>query len=189
MTEAHPVVERYLAKLGEGLGGLAPDDRAETVREIRHHIDDAVGAGRPLDAVLEGLGAAEALARAYTIESLLHPTHDRRSSRLERLLKITALVVVGSVPTIVIVAVLGAVGISFVVSGVVVFVVGLLEAAHIHLPGVQMSDVPPVVAIVGGPIMSVLGAVALVGLAAYIRVLSRVIRAVLPKQTARERPR
>ena len=92
MTEAHPLVERYLAKLAEGLGALTPPDRAEIVQEIRHHVDDAVAAGRPLDAVLESLGSAETLARAYAVESLLHPRPNERPNRIGRFFKIAGLV-------------------------------------------------------------------------------------------------
>lgn len=181
MREAHPVVDRYLAKLAEGLSSLAPEDRQEIVQEIRHHITDAVAAGKPLDAVLESLGSAEGLARAYAVESLLHPRQSRRIPALERAFKILGLVALGGIPTIVIVAVLGSIGISFVVSGVAVFIVGLLEATHVHLPGVSM-EVPPIFAIVGGPVLFVLGITAIVGLVAYVRFVFRTIRRVLPKR-------
>ena len=181
MNEGHPVVDRYLARLAEGLNSLAPDDRQEIVQEIRHHITDAVAAGKPLDAVLESLGSAEALARAYAVDSLLHPKQTRRMPAFERVFKILGLIALGGIPTIVILAVLGSIGISFVASGVAVFIVGLLEATHVHLPGVRM-EVPPIFAIVGGPVLFVLGITAIVGLVAYIRFVFRTIRRVLPRR-------
>jgi uncharacterized membrane protein len=174
-------VDRYLARLADGLSSLPPDDRREIVQEIRHHIADAVAAGKPLDAVLEALGSAETLARAYAVDSLLHPKQPQRVPALERFFKIIGLIAIGGIPTIVIMAVLGSIGISFVASGVAVFIVGLLEATHIHLPGVSM-DVPPIFAIVGGPVLFVLGIVAVIGLVAYTRFLFRTIRRVLPRR-------
>jgi uncharacterized membrane protein len=174
-------VDRYLARLAEGLGSLTPEDRQEIVQEIRHHITDAVAAGKSLDAVLESLGSAEALARAYAVDSLLHPKQKRRMPALERAFKILGLIAIGGIPSIVIVAVLGSIGISFVASGVAVFVVGLLEATHVHLPGISMQ-VPPIFAIVGGPVMFVLGITAVAGLVAYVRFIFRTIRRVLPKR-------
>lgn len=183
MTDPHPVVERYLSRLTAGLGEMAPAERKDIASEIKNHVAEALAAGTSLDAVLEALGPAEDLARAYRVEALVNPPPAARgTSRLERFLKITGLVVIGSIPTIVIVAVLGAIGASFIFAGVAVFVAGVLAAANGLPPWVSM-DVPPVIAILLGPCMVVTGVVAVAGLVYYIKLLARAVRAVLPKAT------
>jgi hypothetical protein len=89
-------------------------------------------------------------------------------------------VAVGSITTLFVVVMLGSVAISFVASGVVVFVIGVLEAANVHLPGVQTSGVPPIAIIWMGPAMFAIGVAAGMGLLAYVRFLTRAVRAVLP---------
>ncbi len=181
MTDPHPVVERYLSRLSDGLTEMASAERREIAGEIKNHIAEAMAAGTALDVVLEALGPAEDLARAYRVEALVNPRPAARGmSRLERFLKVTGLVVIGSVPTIVIVAVLGAVGVSFIFAGVAVFVAGVLATVNGLPPWVSM-DVPPVVAILLGPCMVVTGVVAVAGLVYYIKLLARAVRAVLPK--------
>jgi hypothetical protein len=67
-------VELYLARLESALGGVAPPERSEIVREIRAHILDSVsGATDPqgaTDRVLRLLGTPEDLANRYAAESL-----------------------------------------------------------------------------------------------------------------------
>ena len=73
---------------------------------------------------------------------------------------------------------LGSVGITFVASGVLVFVVGLLEMFRIHLPWVQTGRLPPVFFVVVGPVIAVIGLFALVGLRYYVRFVVRAVRSV-----------
>ena len=182
MTAQHPVVERYLARFTESLADLSPTDRTEVVEEIRSHLAEAVAAGRPLDAALSALGSAEDLARAYQVEVLVNPRHaTRQVSGLDRLLRIAALVIVGSIPTIAIVATLGAIGGSFILAGFAVFVAGVLGVSGSLPPWVSM-DVHPAVAVLLGPCMVVTGIVAVAGLVFYIKFLARAVRAVLPKR-------
>jgi uncharacterized membrane protein len=180
MTERHPVVERYLAHLEGAIGGLEPADRGEVLQEIRNHIAEAAVAGKPIDVILGSLGPADALGRAYAIELLLHPPKDRPRPASERWLRIVGLMVVLSIPTLVAVTVLGAVGITFVASGALVFVVGLLEMFRIQLPWVQTGRLPPVFFVVVGPVIAAVGGFALVGLRLYVRFVVRAVRAVRP---------
>ncbi len=180
MTEPHPVVERYLARFTEALTDLAPADRTEVVQEIRSHLAEAAAAGRSLDSALEALGSADELARAYQVELLVNPrTSARTLSPLDRFLRIAGLVAVGSIPTIVIVAVLGALGGSFIFAGFAVFSAGVMGVAGALPPWVRM-DVHPAVAVLLGPCMVVTGIVAVYGLVRYIKFLARTVRAVLP---------
>lgn len=71
MTETNPVVRRYLDQLELGLRTLPDAERTEIVREINSHIAEAVNSGRSLAEVLERLGPADRLARAFMAESIL----------------------------------------------------------------------------------------------------------------------
>jgi uncharacterized membrane protein len=180
MSAPHPLVERYLTHLSSNLGRMAAVDREEVVQEIRAHIADATRAGKPLDVVLEALGPADVLARAYNVELLLHPREPVKAApRAERYLAITALVAIGSIPTLVITVVLGAIGVSFTLAGVAVFVAGLMGVAG-TLPWWISMDVPPVFAVAGGPIMASVGVLAIMGLVFYLRLVARTVRKVIP---------
>lgn len=175
MTSQHPVVERYLSHLETAIGGLEPADRRDVLQEIRNHIAEATAAGKPLDVVIQSLGPADALGRAYAVELLLHPQHGRPRHAAQRWFKLTGLLVVLSIPTLVAVTTLGSVGISFVASGLFTFVVGLLEAADVF-PWPDLTRVPPAVAIFLGPAMVIVGVAALLALRFYVRFVVRAVR-------------
>jgi uncharacterized membrane protein len=180
VTEPNPVVARYIDRLEAGLSKLSPAERQSVVRDIESHVAEAMAAGKPLDRIIESLGPAEELARAYSVELVLHPREESpKTSRASRFLKLAGLVAIGSIPTLIIVAVLGSVGISFTLSGVAVFAAGLLGLNDL-LPDLVRMDVPPIFAVALGPIMSAVGFVCLVGLIFYVRFVARTIRRVLP---------
>ena len=182
MTDAHPLVERYLAKLDSGLQGLPALERAEVVGEIRNHIAEATAAGQPIDAVLTSLGAAEDLARGYAVELLLNrpAAASPGMTRLRRFFMLTGLIAIGSVPTFVVVVVLGSIGLTFIASGLVVFCAGILASTG-WLPNNVTVDVAPWIAVLVGPAMSLLGVAALAGLVAYVRFTARLVRRVVPR--------
>ena len=188
MKQQHPVIERYMTHLETAIGGLDPADRREVLQEIRNHIAEATAAGKSLDVVLESLGPADALGRAYAVELLLHPQNDRPRHAAERWFRLVGLVVVLSIPTLVAVSTLASVGISFVAGGLFAFVIGVLEAIGVF-PWPDLSDVPPVVAIFLGPAMVLVGAVALVALKFYLRFVVRAGRTALAPVRAVNRPR
>jgi len=189
MTDTHPLVERYLAKLDSGLHGLPAPERAEVVGEIRNHIAEATSAGQPIDAVLTSLGSAEDLARGYAVELLLNrpAAANPGMTRLRRFFMLMGLIAIGSLPTFVIVVVLGTIGITFLASGFVVFFAGILASTG-WLPINVSMDAPPWVAVLVGPAMSLLGVAALAGLVAYVRFTARVIRKVVPRFRSSEVP-
>ena len=186
MRPQHPVIERYIAHLETAIGGLDPADRREVLQEIRNHIAEATAAGKSLDVVLESLGPADALGRAYAIELLLHPQNDRRRHAAQRWFSMVGLIVVLSIPTLVAVTTLGSIGITFVASGLFAFVAGALEGTGL-LPWIDVSDVPPVVAIFLGPAMVIVGSIALVALRFYVRFVVRAVRTALPSVRSAER--
>lgn len=182
MTETHPLIERYLTKLSDGLRDLPASERAEVVSEIRNHIAESLANGKPIDAVLSSLGSAEDLARGYAVELLLNRPQapDAEQSRFRRFLALAGLVAIGSIPTLVVVTVLGAVGVAFFAAGGAVFVAGLV-AAFGALPEYVTLDVPPWVAVFAGPLLAAVGVLSLAALVWYVKLTARLVRRVLPR--------
>src|SRR5262249_29683439 len=150
--------------------------------EIRNHIAEAMSAGQPIDSVLTSLGSADDLARGYAAELLLNrPTAvSPGMTRLGRFLALTGLIAIGSIPTFVVIVVLGSIGVSCIAAGLAVFVAGIAASAD-WLPAYITLDAPPWVAVLVGPIMGILGGAALVGLVAYVRFAARLVRKVVPR--------
>lgn len=181
MTQENPIVTLYLTNLDAGLAGLNEADRAEVVRDIRSHISEAMAAGESLDLVLGSLGASDALARAYSVELLLKKPGAFKV-RNNRTLRLAGLIILGSVPTLVAVIVLGVVGVVFSLTGVVLFVAGQAAVAG-SLPWWVSMDADPRLAILLGPVMSLLGVICLFGLWLYMRLAAKVVTRVLPPKT------
>lgn len=185
MTQEHPIVERYLARLRDGLKSMTPADQEEVLRDIRSHIAEATASGTTLESVLNSLGPAEALARAYAVELVLNPAPGRPPvSSFQRFVTLTGILALSSIPTLIIVVTLGAIGVAFVTSGFAVSAAGIVDALGISLPFVDgpASDVHPAVAIAIGPILFVLGLFAMLGLWKYLRWLARSISDALPRK-------
>ena len=179
----HPLVERYVTRLETELRSLACPESQDIVDEIRNHIAEASAVGRPLDVILEALGPADILARAYAVELALNP-RDRRVRAFTKFIQLAGLVAVTSLGALIVVGGLGLVGIGFSVSGLVMFVIGGLESADIHLPGVQMNGISPVWAIAFGPVVIFVGLATLAVVRAYIRFTVGTWRRVLPRGRA-----
>jgi uncharacterized membrane protein len=181
MTVTHPLVDRYLAAFDAALKDLAPAERAEVVAEIRQHITDATAAGKPIDEVLQSLGAVEALARAYQLELLVKPgTAASSQPRSDRWLKILGLIAVGSLPTFVIVVTLGTLGLSLSLSGLAVIMAGAADSVG-ALPSWVSNDVEPWLAIVLGVVITLVGVLCSIGTVAYVKFVVRLVRRILPQ--------
>ena len=172
--DSNPVIERYVARLQAAIADLAPGDREEIVLEIRNHLTEAAAAGRPLDAVIESLGSAEALARSYAAELLVNP-RVRRSRGVEWAF-CAAKVVAGSVVSLIIVAWLVSM-IGLGVSGVAMAIIGVLEMANIHLPGINLQGDPSLsTVVIVGIVLTVVGILGYVLLRGYLRAAARAWR-------------
>ena len=183
MTGEHPLVERYLSRLQEGLKSMPPADREEVVRDIRSHIAEAVAAGSTLDSVLTTLGPADVLARAYTVELLLHPPPGRPPmSGSQRFFALAGILALTSIPTLVVTVTLGSMGVAFVASGLAVFLAGVVDAMGISLPFMDgpASDVHPALAIAAGPALFAIGLLALWALYKYLKWFGRTISRAIP---------
>ena len=178
MSATHPVARRYLDELERGLGALQPDERREIVREIDDHIADAVAAGRPMEDVLQVLGPAQTLARAYSVETLLNPRE--KTPAADRWLRLIGLLAVASLPSFILIVVLGSLGLSFTVAGAAIFGAGVLTMAGVT----GIMDAPPFVGVLGGPPLAFLGIACLGALYYYLRFLIRLSRATLARTRA-----
>jgi uncharacterized membrane protein len=177
MTPENPIITRYLANLDANLKGLNDTDRTEAVRDIRSHISEATAQGAPLDRVLESLGSPPVLARAYSVELLMKKPSGQ--SPPNRALRLAGLIILGSVPTFVIVVVLGVVGVVFSITGVALFAAGQAALAD-NLPWWITMDADPRLATIIGPFMSVIGLMCLFGLGLYLKLAAKVVTRVLP---------
>jgi uncharacterized membrane protein len=176
VTSDNPIVARYLDELREGLTGVSETERSEMVGEIENHIAEAAGAGKNLADVLQTLGPAAELARAYRVELLLNPrTH--RWNPLTRWFALVGVAATASLPSLVVVPALAAVGFACTVAGVVVFFAALLSP--FLPPGWLGSDFRPGLSLVLGLPVAALGVVSLALLWLYVRFLIRAARAVL----------
>lgn len=184
MTTDHPLVHRYVSAFEEALTAAAPVDRADIVAEIRQHIADAQAAGRPLDDVLHALGPVDALARAYALELAISPRSAPRAPRGGRWLRILGLVALVSLPSFIVLTVLGTIGVSFTLSGLAVLIAGLADASG-TLPAWIRNDIGPAAAIATGVGLMVAGLLSGWGALAYARVLTRLVRRVLPPRPGR----
>ena len=101
-------------------------------------------------------------------------TTETTASHLTRPLALVGLLAIGGLPTFVITIVLVSVGVSFIASGLGVFVAGIMAAA-----GVLQMDEDPIKAILVGPPLVLVGAVALAGLVGYFWLAVKVTRKVL----------
>ena len=181
MMQDHPVAARYLSRLNTSLSDIDVSERAGILEEMRNHIAEAHASGKSIEDVIESLGPADLLARAYAVELLMNP-RDKRGRNLKKWIKAAAIVAASSVATFLVFVALGSIGIALTASGAGIFVIGALEASGIHLPGVQLNGLPPVAVMLIAPLLLVAGAAALFALRGYVRFLARTLRKFLPRE-------
>lgn len=168
MTLEHPVVHRYLEALRRGLDGLPAEERDEIVAEIREHVAQGLASGRDVDDVIASLGPADRLARAYALEAALNPRQGPK-----RWLLALAVLAAAGVPSLFLVPMLLALGLSLVFAGVVVWLAGIIKP---FAPPDLVVEMDPLIAVTIGPAIALAGVGALVVLWMYARFLIRVVR-------------
>jgi uncharacterized membrane protein len=172
------IVDRYLTALDAALADLAPNERQEVVAEIRQHIVDATAAGQPIDVVLAKLGPVDALARAYQLELLVTPRPGAPARPAsDRWLRIIGVLALGSLPTFIIVVVLGTIGIAFTLSGLAVILAGAADQVG-ALPTWVNNELEPWFAIVVGAVLTIAGLLSSWGTIVYLRFVARVVKRV-----------
>jgi uncharacterized membrane protein len=180
MSQTHPVVDRYLAQLSEHLSTLSVSDRQEILHDIRSHLAEATAGGRSLESTLETLGPADALARAYSVELMLNP-RGPMSSRAAYRLKVAGVIAAGSLPTLFVVILLGGVGGTLVLAGLVAAVAGVVDLFGDLPSWVQTSGMAPVTVLTIGGAMLLVGVTGILMLRRFMRFVAATWRATLPK--------
>jgi uncharacterized membrane protein len=182
MSREHPLIAQYMSRFESALRRYGLPDWQGIAADLRSHIAEAESYGKPLASVLEAIGPADPLARAYAVELLLeHPPQNARAKSIGRFIKIAGLVLAGSFISFVVVTVLASFGLSFLLSGVVLLAVGALEAAGVPLAHVSTGGLAPIAIIAMGPIMLALGWGACWLLWRYVRAAAQALRKVLPR--------
>lgn len=183
MHETNPLVREYLRQLEAGLSGLPAAERAELVREIESHLAEAESAGRPLAEVLEKLGPADRLARAYRIDAALSaPATGVR--RVTRWFAAIGFLATTSLPSIIVIPALAGISIGCTLGGVVGIlagVVGLFVPAILTFLSPYPYGVPQLFGMGLGLVSGAIGLLAGWGLARYIRFLVGTVRSVLAR--------
>ncbi|QGZ96730.1 DUF1700 domain-containing protein [Terricaulis silvestris] len=173
-------VSDYLAAFERESRGFGLNEASDIANDVRSHINEAVEYGKPLEEVLTSLGTPKALARAYAVELLMGKP--KETSNIARFVQLLALVAFGGLLTLIVVTFLGSIGLSFVLSGILLFVLGLLEAGGVHLPHVQTGGMSPWLVAALGPVMFAIGWGALVLLRSYVRFAGRQLVRALPRR-------
>jgi uncharacterized membrane protein len=185
VSQDNPVVVQYMSRFEAALRRYRLPEWQGIAADLRSHIAEAESYGKPLASVLEAIGPADALARAYAVELLMHTPKDTRAQSITRYLKIAGLVIAGSFLSLLVVTFLGSIGLSFVLSGIVLLLVGGLEAAGVHLAHVSMGGLPPIAVIAMAPVALAIGWGASWLLWIYVRAAARALGRMLPRGEVR----
>lgn len=178
----NPVVKHYLDQFRASLQGIPEAERADIVREIESHIAEAVDGGRSLADVLERLGPADRLARAYTADAILSgPGRPWR-----KLLTAAGVLTASSLASLFVIPFLGLIGFVMPIAGVMAFVFNLVMVI-IHpgtqLPLTELGNLPSAVetplGLLLNLVMAALGLGALALLRKYIRFMIKTVRSSL----------
>ncbi len=184
MSEQNPAIGLYMASFESSLQQYGLLEWREIAFDLRSHIAEALDYGKPLDAVLEGLGAADVLARAYAIELKMNPRPDRRGRLIGRILSVLGIISASGIVSFIVVTGLGSIAVGLFGSGLGMLIIGAIEAMGIHLPGVQLAGIHPLFIVVLGPVVMLVGLVAGGGVWLYVRALINALRRALPRAWA-----
>lgn len=171
-----PLAEDYLAHLRQALSRVPEAERVDVVREIESHIAESRAGGASTADVLRQLGPAEKLARAYRAELLLSGSGG--ANWFARLFGIAGLLLTASIPSMIVIPTLGAIGIAFVLGGAAAIVGSLIPFAPISVAGHSGVFAHMVAAGVGIGLAAG-GMAALYGLYWYVRLLVSAFRRVM----------
>lgn len=178
MSEQNPVVTRYLDQFRQGLHHLPAAERDDVVQEMASHIAEACAQGQPVAEVLDKLGPADRLARAYAADHLLNRPDGGGPSGWLALL---GLLVGTSLPTLILFPLLGGMFLAFTVSGGMSILAGIFTLAFpqfISLPWPVPLPLPQLAVMFIGAVLLGAGHLAFLGLRAYVRFLVAAYRKV-----------
>lgn len=171
---------RYLNAFESALRRYGVPDWRDIAAELRAHIAESEAGGRTFLQQSAGLGAPDALARAYAAELLMHPPHDVRIAAVARFLKLAGLVAGGGFISLIVIVTLGGLALSMALAGVVCIGGGAIEAAGIHPSWLSTGNLAPWEVIALGPLMLAIAWGLFWCLAIYLRAAGRTLKRALP---------
>jgi uncharacterized membrane protein len=180
MSEHNPLIERYMSSFEAALQKYDLREWKEIATDVRSHIAEALEYGKPLDDVLEALGPADVLARAYAVELKLNPRAGP-SQALGRVLSVIGILAASGVVSFIVVAGLGSIAVGLFGSGFGMLIIGIIEAMGIHLPGVQLAGLNPLFVVALSPVIMFVGLAAGWALWLYVRALINMLHKALPR--------
>jgi uncharacterized membrane protein len=164
-----------------GLQAYGLREWKEIGADLRSHIAEALEYGKPLDEVLKALGPADVLARAYAVELKMNEPADTRGKIIGRVLGVIGIIAASSFVSFIVVTALGSIAMVLVPSVLLVLLIGYVELWGVHIPGVQLAGLHPLIVMALGPIFMVVGLLAGWLLWLYVRALINMLRRALPR--------
>ena len=167
-------MEQYLQEVSKGLSGLPLQERQDILKEIENHIHEALSRGDALEEVLRRLGPPDILAQSYTQGHVLN----KGRLRLRDVISGFAFYSTAALSAIIIVPTLGICAVAFLLSAVVVLVMGILGgigliAVPFTFGLMLLTGIPQLLmGIVGSVVMLLLAILMWWLLRAYIRSVS-----------------
>jgi uncharacterized membrane protein len=176
----------FLDLLRKGLRRVSEPDRGDIVREIDNHFEEARAEGRSDADVIAALGDPRKLALAYELElfGARCANVERQAGSTDRLLVLIPVVAALSLPTLVVVAVLGSLALAFSIAGVALTIGAFFLAAGVD-PAFINWRYSTELAFVGGPIMALTGFASGYILYRYLRATARALRKLIPHPVSR----
>ena len=175
-TLHNPLVDRYLARFREGLKSAPPEERQEFVSEIDSHIAEAIARGEHVTDVLDRLGPPERLAKAYRAELMLS---SREKNLPLRIAAVIGLVLTASIPSMIIIPLLFALGLGFVGGGVTAIVIAAIPAVDTDFYNLSNQVLDRALGALTGLGLVAAGLLALWALYLYVLLLVRAMRGAL----------
>lgn len=181
MSEQSLPIERYMSAFQAALQRYGVAEWQDIGADLRSHIAEALQFGKALDEVLRALGPADVLARAYAVELKMNRPANTTMNVINRVLGVLGILAASGIVSFIVVTGLGSIAVGLFGSGVGILTIGLIEAMGIHLPGVQLAGLPPLLVAAIGPVFMLVGAAAGWLLWLYVRALIGMLRRTLPR--------
>lgn len=179
MTQ-NPLIERYMQSFESALRRYDLSEEKEIAADLRSHIDEALAYGKPLDDVLQAIGPADVLARAYAVELKLNP-RESSGKAVARILSVITILPATGLLSFIVVAGLGSLALGFLASAFAMIVIGAIEAIGVHLPHVQLAGVHPLLVVGMGLVTMLIGLVTGWALWLYVRAMVGMLRRLLAR--------
>jgi len=180
MNDEHPLIARYMKQFESALRTHDLREWREIASDLRSHMGEALAAGKPVDALLESLGPADQLARAYAVELVMNAR--RQQGLFVRITKVSAILAASGCLTFFAICALGLLAILLPL-GLAGLILTVIRTAGLELPDITIGA-HPVLATTIFVATSAIGAAAVGAFWLYIRFMMGTLRKSLPRAWA-----